>query len=277
MTGLVSDQLAESYPKEIRVIHQANAGAGLAREAGRQAARGEFIQHLDSDDLLLPRKFERQVAGLHEHPECSVSYGKTRYRHADGRLEPEPWKASGMKVETMFPLFLLFRWWDTPTPLYRASLCQQAGPWTDLRIDEDWEYDCRIASLGGRLHYCEEFVVEVRDHNDHRLCRGLALDPWRMRERARARTLMFSHGRRANIDENSPEMKAVARELFLLARQCGAAGLERESRELFSLSREASGQLRAEGLDYKAYHFLARILGWSQLGKLACYSDSLRR
>jgi hypothetical protein len=37
-------------PQEIRVIHQGNTGAGLAREAGRQTARGEFLQHLDSDE-----------------------------------------------------------------------------------------------------------------------------------------------------------------------------------------------------------------------------------
>src|SRR5690348_2665066 len=63
-TRQVCDELAAQYPQEIRVIHQANTGPGLAREAGRRVARGEFLQYLDSDDLLLPEKFARQVAGL---------------------------------------------------------------------------------------------------------------------------------------------------------------------------------------------------------------------
>src|ERR1044071_1111048 len=67
-TAGVADELADIEAVEIRVIHQHNTGAGLAREAGRQAASGEFIQYLDSDDLLLPRKFELQVEGLRSNP-----------------------------------------------------------------------------------------------------------------------------------------------------------------------------------------------------------------
>src|SRR4029079_14626008 len=61
-TTSVADSLATERSGEIMVIHQGNTGPGLAREAGRQAARGEFIQYLDSDDILLPRKFELQVS-----------------------------------------------------------------------------------------------------------------------------------------------------------------------------------------------------------------------
>ena len=275
-TAKVADELAEVYPETIRVIHQVNKGVGLAREAGRQETRGEFIQHLDSDDLLLPQKFEKQVAGLKAHPECGVAYGKTRYRHPDGRVEPQPWKRSGTRMETMFPSMLMSRWWDTPTPLYRALVCEQAGPWTDLRLDEDWEYDCRIAALGVRLHYCETYVVEVRDHDGNRLCRGNALDAARMSERARARMLMFSHARRAGITEDCLEMRHLARDLFLLSRQCGAAGLAETSRELFDLARQASGESRGKGWDFRLYSFLAGFVGWTRLGKMACYSDGIR-
>ena len=275
-TACAADELAQRNPQEVRVIHQSNTGPGLAREAGRLAAGGEFIQYLDSDDLLVPEKFERQVAGLRAHPECGVSYGKTRYRHADGRVEALAWKGSGKKVETMFPSFLMSRWWDTPTPLYRASVCDEAGPWTDLKLEEDWEYDCRVASLGVRLHYCEEFLVEVRDHEAHRLGKGDGLDPVRMRERARAHTLILSHARKAKLKEDSLEMRHFARELFLLSRQCGAAGLAEESRELFELARDASGEARGKGWDFKLYGFLASIAGWRRVGKMACYSDTIR-
>jgi hypothetical protein len=275
-TPRVADDLAAQNPSEIFVIHQPNRGTGLAREAGRERARGEFIQYLDSDDLLLPAKFELQIAGLKAHPECGVSYGKTRYRKRDGTVEPGPWKGSGVQIDKMFPSFLISRWWDTPTPLYRAALCHQVGPWTDLRLEEDWEYDCRIAATGVRLHYCDEFVVEVRDHQQGRLCEGETFNAQRMRERARAHRLILSHALNAGIDFESPELKHFARELFLLSRQCGAAGLADESKELFELAREASGQFRGNGLDFKLYGFLASIAGWTWLGKLACYSDSIR-
>jgi glycosyltransferase involved in cell wall biosynthesis len=276
-TAPVADELSRTRPNEIRVVHQANTGPGLARESGRQNAKGEFIQYLDSDDLLLPRKFELQVEGLRSNPDCGVSYGKTRFRHSDGRVEAEAWKGSGTKVETMFPAFLLSRWWDTPTPLYRSSVCEEAGPWTNLGLEEDWEYDSRIAALGVRLHYCNEFVVEVRDHEQDRLCKGEALDPGRLRERARSHSLILRHAQRAGMDESFQEMQHFARELFLLSRQCGAAGLCAESKELFGLAREASGAVRGNGWDFRLYGIIAGLTGWTRLGRLSCYSDGMRK
>jgi glycosyltransferase involved in cell wall biosynthesis len=276
-TSMVADELARVHPETIVVIHQTNAGPGFAREAGRVRARGEFIQYLDSDDLLLPRKFELQVAGLDIDPECGVAYGKTQYRHSDGRLEELPWKGSGNRVASMFPSFLRERWWDTPTPLYRADICERAGPWSNLQLEEDWEYDCRVAALGVRLHYCDEFVAEVRDHEQNRLCKGLALDPVRLKERAKAHTLILANAHGAGIKESEPEMQHFARELFLLARQCGAAGLSVESKELFVLAKRASGNTRAEKWDFRLYELLADITGWTFLGKMVCLSDSLRK
>ena len=127
-TPAVAAALAAKHP-EIRVIRQENRGVGPARDAGRRAARGELIQHLDSDDILLPRKFELQVAGLQAHPECGASYCWTRTRLLDGTYEPLPAKRTGERIEAMFPAMLEQRWWHTPTPLYRASLIQRAGEW----------------------------------------------------------------------------------------------------------------------------------------------------
>jgi glycosyltransferase involved in cell wall biosynthesis len=199
----------------LRVVRQANGGPGAAREAGRCAAQGEFIQYLDSDDLLLPRKFERQVAALRANPDCGVAYCAIHFRRPDGQEETGAWKGTGRDYDKMFPSFLNDRWWDTVTPLYRRTTCDQAGAWTTLRLEEDWEYDCRVAALGTRL-------------------------------------------------------------AFLLARQCGAAGLAKESCRLFELARAAAGETRARGWDFRIYQGMATCIGWNSLGKLACWLDDLR-
>ncbi|MGH9441729.1 MAG: glycosyltransferase family 2 protein, partial [Thermoanaerobaculia bacterium] len=275
-TPRVCDEIAALHGGTVRSLHRPNGGPGMARETGRLAARGEFIQYLDSDDRILPGKFEVQVTALSANPECDVAYGWTRYVRAGGAALPEPWKGSGRSVAAMFPSFLNERWWDTPTPLYRRCVTDAAGPWSDLRLEEDWEYDCRIASLGTRLAYCPEFVAEVRDHAEGRLCRGEALDPARLRERSRSHILSYGHARRFGIGPESPEMQEYARELFHLCRQCGSAGLVDESRELFLLAREASGSKRRRAWDFRLYSFASAVLGWKNAGALACDGDRLR-
>lgn len=266
--------LAEDRP-EIRVIRRENGGPGAARETGRALARGEFIQYLDSDDLLLPGKFSAQIAALTEQPECGVSYGMTRFRRANGDIVEGAWKGSGAKVETMFPAFLESRWWDTPNPLYRRELCDRAGAWMTTRVEEDWEYDCRIASLGVRLAYVPAYVCEVRDHALERLSRG-GLEPSRLKDRALAHARIFEHALAAGIDPSAKEMSYFARALFLLARQCAAAALEKEAATLFSLAREASAKERAQGWDFRLFRLAATLVGWTRAGKFACELDRLR-
>lgn len=271
-TVQVLERLASAH-RELRLLRQANGGPGRAREAGRQQAHGEFLQYLDSDDLLLPGKFSAQVAGLRLRPECGVSYGWTRHRSADGEVAPGPWKGSGTTRDVMFPSFLLERWWDTPTPLYRRSVCDAAGPWSDLWLEEDWEYDCRVAALGTRLHHHPAFVAEVREL-PLRLS-GQPHDSRRLGQRARAHELILAHARQAGLGPESAEMRHFARELFLLARQCGAAGLPTESMRLFDLARDASAG-RGRGWDFRLYRAAAALLGWRLAGRLACWSDRLR-
>jgi glycosyltransferase involved in cell wall biosynthesis len=275
-TPAAAQALATDHRDIIRVVSQPNGGPGAARESGRLAAAGEFIQYLDSDDVLLPGKFTAQVGALRSHPEADVAYGVTRLRLIDGSLAPGAHKRTGERIEAMFPAFLLGRWWETATPLYRRCVTDKAGAWTQARLEEDWEYDCRIASFGTRLARVDQPVCEARDHRGDRLSRGPAFEPARMRDRAASHALIYRHARRARIATESPEMRHFARELFLLARQCGAAGLAAESKQLFELARDASGPIRAEALDFRAYRALASLVGWSSLGRASVWLDQFR-
>ncbi len=48
------DEFAKKHPSLVRVIHQENKGLGGARNTGLQAAKGDYVLFLDSDDTLVP-------------------------------------------------------------------------------------------------------------------------------------------------------------------------------------------------------------------------------
>ena len=54
-------EIIRSYGNRVRAEFGPNRGASAARNRGTALARGEFIQYLDADDLLLPEAIERRV------------------------------------------------------------------------------------------------------------------------------------------------------------------------------------------------------------------------
>ena len=268
--------IAARHPQIVRALHQSNAGPGRARQRGLDAARGAFVQFLDSDDLLLPRKLELQVAALRANPECGAAYGKTRSYRIGETPRDVPLKRTGEKIDAMFPAHLGSRWWSTSTPLYRHALLQRIGPWTDLRNEEDWEYECRLAAAGTRLSFCPAFVSDTRYHADEHLGGFARPCVERIRDRAEARRLIYASAQRAGLGANLPEMQHFARGLFHLSRQCGAAGHARQAQALFELARAASTQERAGSLEFRVYAGAAELLGWCAAGQLAACLDRWR-
>lgn len=268
-------ELVYAYPEIIRTVRQENGGPGVARETGRKLAHGEFIQYLDSDDLLLPRKFEKQVAMFHRHPDTGVAYCKTYEVEIGAELAGAPSARTGERFTNLFPHLLTGRIWQTATPLFRRSLSDRVGPWTNQRQEEDWEYDSRIAALRTQLVWNDEFLCVHRHHGGERAGGNSLGDPVKMRWRANTQRLLFERATETGIDCKCPEMQQFSRSLFLLARQCGAAGLGGESRRLFELSRTASGPERALARDFQVYRLLTTFFGWRLVGRICCRLDCL--
>lgn len=60
-------ELYASHDPRVRVLTQANAGAGVARNAGVDIARGEYLSFLDADDVFDARMLELARAAAVEH------------------------------------------------------------------------------------------------------------------------------------------------------------------------------------------------------------------
>lgn len=82
-----------SYGERIRAVSQNNAGVAAARNAGIQLSQGDFLAFLDSDDVWLPRKLERQLACFGSDPKIGLAHcgfcdidaeGNALEQHLDG-------------------------------------------------------------------------------------------------------------------------------------------------------------------------------------------------
>lgn len=59
-TGAICDEYA-AKDSRIKVIHKENGGQSSARNMGTEAARGEYIIYIDSDDFIMDRDFLKKM------------------------------------------------------------------------------------------------------------------------------------------------------------------------------------------------------------------------
>jgi glycosyltransferase involved in cell wall biosynthesis len=152
-----STLVIEKFSK-VRLIRQANFGAGAARNRAYKAATGEFIQFIDADDLIDCNKIERQMTRLADNPMCvaSSAWGRFYNSSRETRFDPEPvwcdlrpldWlalsRADGLGM-------LLPALWLIP-----RSIVDAAGPWDEsLTLGDDGEYFTRIILASEQVLFC---------------------------------------------------------------------------------------------------------------------------
>lgn len=89
-SGKICDQYAEKDPR-VHVIHQKNAGVSAARNAGMDAAEGEYLLFTDSDDYVAEDYLEKMASCQRESAADLVLCGFHHlYDGADIRKIPKP-------------------------------------------------------------------------------------------------------------------------------------------------------------------------------------------
>ncbi len=69
----VIKQIAAKDPRIKLFQLEKNSGAGVARNKSIEHAQGRYIAFLDSDDMWMPEKLEKQIAFMQEK-QCALSY-----------------------------------------------------------------------------------------------------------------------------------------------------------------------------------------------------------
>jgi glycosyltransferase involved in cell wall biosynthesis len=149
--------------KDVRLVSTKNQGLSAAVNHGLRMCQGDYIQELDSDDLLAPDKIERQLLALRESDSkrllLSSPWAHFYFRTRHSQFIPNALWHDLSPVEWLLRKMGQNLHMQNATWLVSRELVDAAGPWDDdLAHDQDGEYFARVllASVGTR------FVREAR-------------------------------------------------------------------------------------------------------------------
>lgn len=157
-------EVLSAYSRLVHIISGTNQGGCIARNKGIDAAKGEFVQFLDADDVLYASKIRRHVESRGEVRE-SIYY--SNYKLSDmesgealGVQRVDPAGRSSMQV--------VLEGGDiqTSSPLYPRSLLEEIGGFRPhLDCAQEYDLNIRLAGRGVRFLHLDECLHEVRRRN----------------------------------------------------------------------------------------------------------------
>lgn len=112
----------------IKLINKENGGVSTARNCGIKEATGEWIALLDSDDVWLPEKLEKQIEVIEKNPQI-----KFLGTNVNDEVYPFFGKAK-LDLFTLNAMQIILKWYpSTPTILAKKSLFIKAGLFDESR------------------------------------------------------------------------------------------------------------------------------------------------
>ncbi len=156
-SGPLCDAYAARFPSLIRVIHKPNGGLGDARNVGLEAAAGEYVLFVDSDDYLAPQAL-RRLDGVVEQFHCDVvSFCFVTVTDGKEVLHQEPQLPQNRPLTLADTPALLQAAPNAWNRLWRRSLFLNSGIRYPSRV---WYEDIRTT---GKLFALANSIVAIPD------------------------------------------------------------------------------------------------------------------
>ena len=256
----------------VRVLDQPNAGQSAAFNTGIRAARGEFFEFLDADDLLAPDKIARQVERLGALPPGWLATG------AWARFHDEPAAAvfaPGPVARDLAPRDWVVTLWNSDSMMHGAawlvpaSLVAAAGGWNEqLSLINDFEFFSRLVLASAGVAYCGDARTYYRSGIGGSLSGQRSVAAWRSAfESVRLGT------ERLLATEDTPRTRAACANAW---RNLAFDSYPDAPAELRALAERRVGELGVElgtPAGGRWFTLVSRVLGW----KLARRLQSVRR
>ncbi len=147
----------------IRLPH--NVGVSEARNIGVEAASGNYIAFLDSDDRWEPDKLRRQLDYLQCHPQCDAVHTGVRTLSTDGRMQCFLDKPARLtKADLVNSSHLICQ----SLLMKKSDFLRLGGFDRSFRQTEDYEFSLRMVVNGMHIDFIPEVLVTLqRGRSDH--------------------------------------------------------------------------------------------------------------
>jgi glycosyltransferase involved in cell wall biosynthesis len=168
-------QVARGFAsKGVTVVSRENRGLSAAVNHAFWLCQGDYIQELDSDDLMLPEKVERQLAALRECDSkrilLSSPWASFFYRTRSARFVRNSLCQDLSPVEWLLRKMGQNLHMQNATWLVSRELAEAAGPWDEsLHYDQDGEYFCRVLLASEGTRFVPETGIFYRLSDSNRI------------------------------------------------------------------------------------------------------------
>lgn len=162
----VLDAFVSRYPGLFRIVRlPENVGPGLAGNAGLAVCRNELIAKMDSDDISVADRCEKQLACFAADPELTILGGVIEeFDNRTGAvfsIRAVPLDNAGIRryARRRSPI-------NNVTSMYKKSAALAAGGYRDLRRAEDYDLYLRMLIRGDHARNLPDTLVRVRVDRD---------------------------------------------------------------------------------------------------------------
>ncbi len=139
-TGKILAELQIKYPSLI-IDKELKAGAPAARNKGLKLAKGEWIQFLDADDLIMPEKINHQISLYKSQPNLSLIAGLYYNRGVNSNTDIINSKLNPNKYTAAF----INQCGITSSNLWKREDIEKVGGWNeDLKSSQEAELMFRL-------------------------------------------------------------------------------------------------------------------------------------
>jgi O104-antigen biosynthesis beta-1,3-galactosyltransferase len=172
--GSELDAIIDSYVEQLAIVVlqlENNVGLGLALSTGLGECRGELVARMDSDDICLRHRFEKQLALFEQNPDVDVVGGAiAEFRNDHTKVEAI--RRLPGTVERLNRFARIRNPLNHMTVMFRKASVLAVGNYQPFIGFEDYDLWARMLMRGKRLHNLEDVMVYARCGNGMQNRRG---------------------------------------------------------------------------------------------------------